>query len=402
MALLLNIENSTRLWYYSSGLTYKKVNNVSHKRYSGKVLFLMVLENNKRIFDKNNSMALKGVAILLMLCHHLFLDEEVNLEYGVIFKPFSAKYVMKFAEMAKICVPLFVFISGYGLYLSYKNNQDKPEKWIAKRYIKTFSGFWVVWILSAIITQIYNQRVTEMFNKDDVMLNIVTGVVDFLGLANLFNVASINATWWYMSAALIFIIITPLLLKDEKYLVYSFIVSIVFLRVIFGSNGPKVFAGGRSAITYFPIFILGMICAKYNLVNRIINARYRWLRLIVELILVVNAYFMYGSISYYYYWDFHFLYVPFIVILFLLEFVTSLKYVQGVLKFFGRHSMNIFLTHTFIRWWCLKDYTYSFKYAIVIYVVLLFNSLIISFFIEGVKKLTRYDKLIGKLLLKIN
>lgn len=53
---------------------------------------------------KQDTIAIKGIAILLMLWHHLFLS---TVEYGVCANSFSS--------IAKLCVALFLFVSGYGL-----------------------------------------------------------------------------------------------------------------------------------------------------------------------------------------------------------------------------------------------------------------------------------------------
>ena len=37
--------------------------------------------------------------------------------------------------------------------------------------------------------------------------------LDFLGLHSLFGTVTMNGTWWYMSAAVIFVILVPLVMK---------------------------------------------------------------------------------------------------------------------------------------------------------------------------------------------
>ena len=74
-------------------------------------------------------------------------------KYGLSFAPFEQANVVDFAIVCKICVSIFAFISGYGLYLSYskfdkahKSSQDML-KWSAARYFKTIAGFQFVYIL---------------------------------------------------------------------------------------------------------------------------------------------------------------------------------------------------------------------------------------------------------------
>jgi membrane-bound acyltransferase YfiQ involved in biofilm formation len=71
--------------------------------------------------------------------------------------------------------------------------------------------------------------------------------------------------------------------------------------------------------------------------------------------------------------------------------------VNTVLAFIGKHSMNIFLAHNFVRIVWYYDFTYSFKSWWLITLVLLAISIVLSICIEALKKLLRYDKLLLRL-----
>ena len=67
--------------------------------------------------SKNETVKIKGFAILLMMWHHLFgcgtfLVLESNTWLGSDFD-----YII--GRSGKICIALFVVLSGYGLYKSY-------------------------------------------------------------------------------------------------------------------------------------------------------------------------------------------------------------------------------------------------------------------------------------------
>lgn len=105
----------------------------------------MMATKKQITFDRDASQALKGIAICLMLLHHCFRQVKVFKEYAISCYPFSQELVVKVADMGKICVSLYAFISGYGLYLNYKKNRNKvtDTKWFLVRYIKTFSGYFI-------------------------------------------------------------------------------------------------------------------------------------------------------------------------------------------------------------------------------------------------------------------
>ena len=77
--------------------------------------------------SKQDTTAIKGIAICLMLWHHLFLR---TVEFGNV-----AHYL---AQVFKVCVALFLFVSGYGLTKQY-SKLEKPYfkntvKFLLKRY----------------------------------------------------------------------------------------------------------------------------------------------------------------------------------------------------------------------------------------------------------------------------
>ncbi|MCM1232538.1 MAG: hypothetical protein NC489_20635 [Ruminococcus flavefaciens] len=77
--------------------------------------------NEDKIFSKNDSLICKGVAILLMLFHHMYTSVDRFEDYVINFKPFSQDFIVNIANYDKICVGIYVFISAYGLTLAYEN-----------------------------------------------------------------------------------------------------------------------------------------------------------------------------------------------------------------------------------------------------------------------------------------
>lgn len=66
---------------------------------------------------------LKSIAILMMLYLHLLSKDYNGLFQPLLFigvQPLSY-YISLFSDA---CVPIFAFVSGYGLYYSYLNNKN--------------------------------------------------------------------------------------------------------------------------------------------------------------------------------------------------------------------------------------------------------------------------------------
>ena len=80
--------------------------------------------------------------------------------------------------------------------------------------------------------------------------------------------------------------------------------------------------------------------------------------------------------------------------------VTKRKFT--FMQFVGKHSMNMYLTHTFIFCLFFPDFIYGFKYPILIFLALFTTSLLLSVCIEFVKKRIGFYKLLDKAVNFIN
>lgn len=98
-------------------------------------------ENLKRNFGLDISLAIKGIAIAMMLFHHLFRNGlGAHEQYDIVYFPFPETNIRNIATMFKICVALFTFISGYGLYLNYKKTALSASRWVSQRIVKLLSS----------------------------------------------------------------------------------------------------------------------------------------------------------------------------------------------------------------------------------------------------------------------
>lgn len=170
---------------------------------------------------KQDSAALKGIAILLMIFHHCFLDPSRFAGHIVSFAPFSQSAIVSLSYFSKICVGIFAFISGYGLYLSAVKQPRSAKAvsgWTVSRLIKTMSGYWLVYILALITTWIYADLPIKTYCTNGNIRGLLYGALDFLGVASLFKTPTMNSTWWYMGAAVLFIVLVPLFIRiTEKF-----------------------------------------------------------------------------------------------------------------------------------------------------------------------------------------
>ena len=104
------------------------------------------------MLTRENTKQLKGFAVLLMLAHHLFAFSD-RIPYGFDFSRniFLSNTLTSFIGVfGKICVPIFMFLGGYGLYAScvYKeDNENKIKNKFIIKIVNLYKCYWKVFII---------------------------------------------------------------------------------------------------------------------------------------------------------------------------------------------------------------------------------------------------------------
>ena len=359
-------------------------------------------------FTKEHTMQMKGIAIIILLFHHCFLNTQrwatVPYEklattkgwgyYPISFAPFSSHTIQYLASFSKICVAMIVFMTGYGMWVSYESQKKKTtmSNYIKKRMVTLMTGFLIIFVVTEILA-IPTGRFIEVYGHD--FRSVVYMIIDALGLAKLLGTPLFCLTWWYMSLAIVLIMIFPFVHSImEKYQWVVVVASIIVPRACGFGQSTDLFR-------YLLAYTLGMYFAQHDLLARIKekfmeqNVAGKLLSLIVSLIgLAViikcrqNAWIGWKYLDF---WDgFAAMYV--IVLSYI--YILNGKWIVKGLGFLGKHSMNIFLIHSFYRDVFFHKFTYSFYYAWLDYIVLMAISLVTSIVLEWFKKLIRYEKFI--------
>lgn len=74
------------------------------------------MKTNKWQFSRQDTKALKGVAILLMLMHHLLaFPDRLPIKYQYAVSAAALKQLTTVGSFGKICVYIFMFLGGLGL-----------------------------------------------------------------------------------------------------------------------------------------------------------------------------------------------------------------------------------------------------------------------------------------------
>ncbi len=120
----------------------------------------------KFFFTKEQTEMIKGVAILLMLVHHLFGFPEWYTEgvsyIGISLRANTLEYVL--GQFGHICVAVFAFITGYGMFFSYRSGSVIKKS--AKKGLSFLIGYWLVLFVIAI-------PVNLLLGKRDITVSLV-------------------------------------------------------------------------------------------------------------------------------------------------------------------------------------------------------------------------------------
>lgn len=355
-------------------------------------------------FSKQNSLAIKGVAIMMMLWHHCFLSGRFE-NYTISFWPLSQSQVVNIADFFIICVSLFAFVSGYGLFLSFqvcKKQHRGVTQWLREKLVRTLSGYWFVVVLAWIVCTILDNRPYTVYGfADSKYAGVWMMCVEFLGLSNFFGSPELNATWWYMSAAVAFIVLLPILDKCFEWVGCFCTMCLIFIVPRMCGGYPS----GINFLSFLPALCCGMIFAKKGLFEKWQDSCKKWAdgrmrRVIYSVILSVIlllVYKLYYHLPTKTWWDVKYGLIPMVVILFIFSVLIPFQPVNACLVFLGKHATNIFLTHTFIRYYYCQDFIYGRGHFMAVIGTLALTSLALSPVIELLKKLIKYDVLIDRI-----
>ena len=125
----------------------------------------------------------KGVALILLLIHHLFFQTEFFYNDWIIG---DTHILMKFAEFSKVCVGIFVFLSGFGLFRSQSKAQLSLKNFVSLHFVKIYLNYWLIWLLFVPVGLLFfDLSFTSIYGDnywDKLLINI-------LGFQQVFNLS---------------------------------------------------------------------------------------------------------------------------------------------------------------------------------------------------------------------
>lgn len=317
--------------------------------------------------SKDEAVIIQAFAVLMMVFHHLFtFPERIAFDYVSFFDFPSIHFELIFAAFCKICVAVFAFSSGYGLYklasnkfTTSKYDLGKICKSSAKRVLNFYSIYWTVFILL-------------------IPYGFYIGAFKFIPLTFVKNVFAIsinyNGEWWYATYYLIFLILFPILFYFIKrfnakfvYLIWIAITlattCLIFLNLHFGKPVST------RVVTYLFCFLWGSLFVKYSvfekadkIIKKSVITKIAF-ALIVCIVMVVRLRFITN-------YDYDYVFVPFLIyaMLCLIKAKWFNSKIKCVFMFIGKYTTYIWLVHTFFAYYYFQELTYMPKYSLLIFI----------------------------------
>ncbi|MBO6154167.1 MAG: acyltransferase [Lachnospiraceae bacterium] len=309
-----------------------------------------------RYLSKEESTALKGVAILWMIFHHCYHETGLFDYLNLNFYPFDMESVLNVGIYAKVCVAIFAFVSGYGLYISYMNSAviEGDSKWIWNRLKKVMTTFCTVAVISYVYFAI-KALITgeEFFSKYGNSLSeiVISIAADIFGVSKLLDTRSLNGAWWYISAAIIFMIVAPAFYKLLNQFGSVFVIGVLIVL-------PRIlkleYFGQTSIYVYLEVFVVGMIACHADWFGKFYRKFYKNSLAKAATAVVLIALFVLSIhnnllLSRKVFWEYHYIVVPLINIFLCIFVIFKIPGLKKVFAYLGKYSTVMWLVHIFYR-----------------------------------------------------
>jgi hypothetical protein len=314
------------------------------------------------VLTRQDSNAAKGIAISLMLMHHLYANKD-RIIHGNTYVPLLAGVDLEgyLGNFAKVCVPMFLFLSGYGLYKSTEGRVSIVSA-MRSRTLSFYKGYWMCFAIFVPIGLLcfrearFPGRAAVGYGAD-----WVTFVKGLAGIST-----SYNAEWWFVKLyLLILLVVFPLYrhLADRRPLGF------VFVPILLYAFSAKVNSVGN--IMFYQLsFAAGVGVAKHERKLGIVLHRFHSLQFAPALALVCACVLLRPRLGGQYC---DFLLAPALILLG--NRLLRLLGLYGALAYVGQHSFQMWLNHSFFCYYYFQDAVFAPRYSPLIFVTLLGMSL---------------------------
>ena len=312
---------------------------------------------------------LKGLGICLMLWHHLFWQMP---DYGAV--------TQSVGIIGKVCVSLFLFLSGYGLSVQYRkvpqHSLHESLRFLVVRLTKLYFAYWpclfIVVVAGSLVGHTPAVAYPSYLNTYKCLLLDIFGMTSY---------HSYLPEWWYMRMIVqlyLFFPLLHLLLRRHSIAIISLCAAtlLLFLPPV---GIVSVDEGGIAP------FFLGMVCST-------LPSRPMQSRVFLPLSLMAGGLFVWillqRSLSIPQ--EFLFMAIAFAIVAVYLCVRNSYHF--PVLQYLGTLSGTMYFTHSlFIV--LIPSILYFPRFSPLVFLLFLLISTCAAFLVNQITRLTRWDRL---------
>lgn len=317
-----------------------------------------------------------------------------------------------FASFARICVPIFFFLGGYGLYKRLESGKFS----LSDSIISLYKQYWKVFVIFIPIAFCFFSRTGENVNyltsryviteKDEFITELLS---NFIGYS-----CSFNSEWWFFS---VYLCLLPLgclfyttIENHRSFLKDAFILislSMILYNVFPNLANMEMFSNIDNNIFFKRFFLLpdstitffeGIVFAKYNalatLKKKLESIPLNKILCVIgcATIFWCRTYILTQEIADLIYVSF---FIAFVSIL-----IDCLAIIKTIFSFLGKHSTNMWYVHSFYCYYFLEvtKIVYCTQNVWVDWLILILMSLATSVLLEFIYKQinTMWNKMISK------
>jgi peptidoglycan/LPS O-acetylase OafA/YrhL len=197
-------------------------------------------------------------------------------------------------------VPIFFFISGYLIYQSYSNIQEKKIKvFFTNRFLRLYPALFFCFVVSFLSVYLSGYLKTQDYTFKDFLVWAFTSLTffqfynpDFL---RAYGLGAINGSLWTISVELQFYVLTPILfILYRKYKKASIAIAVILVLANLGNtvlNDRSSIAIKLIGVSFVPWFYMFMVGA-YISVNQKLQTKILSVNPLIYLILYVASYWI--------------------------------------------------------------------------------------------------------------
>lgn len=308
---------------------------------------------------------MKGIAIILMLYHHLFAFPDrfpESISYISTFDISGATISYWIGSFGKICVALYLFLGGYGTFLSARK-AESMDTLVGRKIKGLYFAYWKVFFVFVPLCRLL---------KVSGLVDFETLIWNFIGLR-----ISYNGEWWFFTPYVVLLVLFPQLYRfiSEKSEIWTDFIKLfaanalikrlipVVVRMPFAGNFADSFFWSlmENALMQLPVFWMGCLFAKYDLLSKIKSkSSQNYVFYLLALLLLPAVFYMRKKSGTAY----DLVYASLLVISASIILENKIfKPISWVLEKIGEQSTIIWLTHSFYCYKLCPEIVFLPRYA---------------------------------------